>query len=91
MASKNKLTDLNDLLIQTIQNIADPDEDVQGNPINQIDYQKATAIAKLGQVMVNSAKVQVDAFKLIARGQIKQEDLPEVVKTTIPYNIVISE
>ena len=77
--SKNKLGNLNDLLMQTLQNIVDPEVDADNNIINEITSEKASAVAKIGQVMVNNAKVQLDAFKLVKDGEIRAEDLPDVL------------
>lgn len=74
--AKNKATDLNDILFQTLQNIIDPDTDVEGKVINEITVEKANAIAKVGQVMVNNMKMQVDAMKLVANGSIRPHQLP---------------
>ncbi len=78
--AKNKATDLNDILFQTIQNIIDPETDTQGNIINEISTEKANSVAKIGQVMVNNMKMQVDAMKLVANGQIKNSQLPSNVQ-----------
>lgn len=78
--ANNKATDLNDLLFETIQNIVDPDTNNEGKIINEITVEKANVVAKVGQVMVNNMKMQVDAMKLVASGQIKNSQLPETVR-----------
>ncbi len=78
--AKNKATDLNDILFQTIQNIIDPETDTKGNILNEITTEKANSVAKIGQVMVNNMKMQVDAMKLVASGKIKNSQLPENVQ-----------
>ncbi|WP_372744312.1 hypothetical protein [Lutibacter sp.] len=75
--AKNKAIDLNDILFQTIQNIIDPEVDNDGKIINEITVEKAEAVAKVGQVMVNNMKMQVDAMKLVASGNIKPSQLPD--------------
>lgn len=77
--SKNKLSNLNDLLMMTIQNIVDPEKDNDGKIINEMTAEKASAVAKVAQVMVNSAKVQVDAFRLVQKGVARAGDLPEIL------------
>lgn len=77
--SKNKLGNLNDLLMQTIQNIVDPETDNDGKIINEITTEKASAVAKVAQVIVNNAKVQVDAYRLVQKGIARAGDLPEIL------------
>lgn len=77
--SKNKLGNLNDLLMQTLQNIVDPEVDVSGNKINEMTAEKASSVAKVAQVIVNNAKVQVDAFRLVQKGVARASDLPEIL------------
>ena len=78
--AKNNAVDLNDVLFQTIQNIVDPEVDEEGKIINEITVEKAVAVAKVGQVMVNNMKMQVDAMKLVASGQLKNNQLPKNVQ-----------
>ena len=77
--SRNKLGNLNDLLMHTIQNIVDPETDTEGKILNEMTVEKASAVAKVAQVMVNNAKVQVDAFKLVQKGVARASDLPEIL------------
>ena len=77
--SKNKLSNLNDLLMQTIQNIVDPEEGEDGKVVNEMTTEKATAVAKVAQVMVNNAKVQISAFQLVKKGIARGTDLPEIL------------
>jgi hypothetical protein len=49
---RNKITDLRNLLFETIERCLDKED--------PIDVAKAKVIADLGQVIVNSAKVEVD-------------------------------
>ena len=78
--AKNKAIDLNDVLFQTIQNIVDPEVDESGKIINEMTTDKAAAVAKVGQVMVNNMKMQVEAMKLVASGKIKNNQLPANVQ-----------
>ena len=78
--AKNKAVDLNDILFQTIQNIVDPDTDESGKVINELTIEKAIAVSKVGQVMVNNMKMQVEAMKLVASGKIKNNQLPANVQ-----------
>ena len=75
--AQNKLSDLNNILFETLQNLVNPDVDENNNPINPMDPQKANSVAKIAQVMVNNVKVQVDALKLAHKGHVRVEDLPQ--------------
>jgi len=75
--ANNKLSDLNNILFTTLENLIDPDVDENNQPINPIDTQTANSVAKIAQVMVNNAKVQVDALRLAHKGHLRIEDLPD--------------
>ncbi len=49
---KNKLEDLHTHLFDTLERLLDED--------NPMDLERAETVAKVGQVIVNSAKVEVD-------------------------------
>lgn len=75
--SKSTLEQLNDMLLETLQNIVDPDVDADNNVINEVSAQKALSVARVAQVIVNNAKVQVDAYRLLSNGYLKSEELPK--------------
>ena len=52
---KNKITDLRNHLFETIERLLDSDE--------PLDIDRAKAVADVAQVIVNSAKVEVDYMK----------------------------
>lgn len=52
---KNKIQDLRDHLFETIEKLKD----------GEIDLDKAKAIAEIAQVVVNSAKVEVDFLRAV--------------------------
>lgn len=52
---KNKIEDLRNHLFATIEGLLDEE--------NPLDLDRAKAIAEVGQVIVNSAKVEVDFIK----------------------------
>lgn len=54
---KNKIDDLRDHLFETIEALKDKD--------NPMDLDRAKAIADVGQVIINSAKVEVDLLKTV--------------------------
>lgn len=81
--AKNTAVDLNDVLFQTIQNLIDPEVDNNNKIINEVTVEKAGAVAKVAQVMVNNCKMQVDAMKLVASGQFKNNQLPANIQGNI--------
>ena len=64
---KNKITDLRNHLFATLEALQDPD--------NPMDIDRARAVADVGQVIVNSVKVEVDFIRAIS-------DAPLNVATT---------
>jgi hypothetical protein len=52
---KNKLTDVRNLLIEAMEGLNDPE--------SGMTIEKAKAMADIGQVLVNSAKVEVDFIR----------------------------
>ena len=71
---KNKLSDLRNHLFETIEKLKDGDMDVV----------KAKTVADVAQVIINSAKVEVDFLKVTdsrrGTGFIEQEELPGTVE-----------
>lgn len=67
---KNKIEDLRNHLFETIEKLKDGD----------IDIEKAKAIADLSQVIVNSAKVEVDFLKTVGRNSSEFFPLDETKK-----------
>jgi hypothetical protein len=55
---KNKIEDLRNLLFETMEKLLDED--------NPLDIERAQAVAEVAQVVVNSAKVEVDFAKNVA-------------------------
>jgi hypothetical protein len=53
---KNKISDLRNLMMETIERLMDPDD--------PMDAKKAVAISQLGNVIVNSAKTELQAARL---------------------------
>lgn len=52
---KNKISDLRNLMMETIERLIDPDD--------AMDAKRAVAISQLGNVVINSAKVELQAAK----------------------------
>ncbi len=57
MSRKNKLVDLRDHIFATIEALQDPE--------SGMDVSKAKAIAELGKVVIESAKVEVDFINAV--------------------------
>lgn len=55
---KNKIEDLRNLMFETIERLMDDDDE-------NMDIEKAEAIAKVGKVIVDSAKVEVNFLKQV--------------------------
>ena len=54
---KNKIEDLRNHLFATIEGLLDPDK--------PMELDRAKAVAEVAQVMINSAKVEVDMVKAL--------------------------
>lgn len=78
--ARNKLADLNNHLFQVIEDLTNPEIDKDGKTIS-IDetVKKAIAVAKVGQVIVNNAKLQLHALQLVSSGRMEKEELPETI------------
>ena len=64
---KNKITDVRNLLIEAMEELLHPD------PESKFDVAKAKALADLGSVVIESAKVEVQAIATAAKYGIKAE------------------
>ncbi len=82
--AQNKLSDLNNHLFKVMEDLTNPEIDTKGHPVEDLDetVKKAMAVAKVGQVIVNNAKLQLTAMQLVASGRMIETELPE----TITYN-----
>lgn len=58
---KNKIEDLRNNLFETMERLMDPDD-------KSMTIERAQEIGKIGQVIVNSAKVEVDFIKQTGHG-----------------------
>ena len=70
--AKNSMADLRDHLFETIEALKDTE--------NPFDVQRAKAISEVAQVLINTAKVEVDLVKAVggsAPGSAKFFNLPE--------------
>lgn len=60
---KNKLTDLNDILFAQLERLSN--EDLSADEIAQ-EIKRASAMVSVADKIVNNARLQLDAVKLIA-------------------------
>lgn len=56
--AKNKITDLRDHLFETLELLKDPEK--------PMDLERAAAISQVAQVIINTAKVEVDLLKAVS-------------------------
>ena len=60
--AKNKISDLRDHLFETLEALKDPD--------NPMDVERAKAISDVAQVLINTAKVEVDLVRAVSGSQV---------------------
>lgn len=72
--AKNKLSDLNDHLFAQLERLND-EEMIESNM--ELEVQKAKAISSVATQIINGAKVTLEAMKLINKGSITKEELPD--------------
>lgn len=58
---KNKIEDLRNHLFETLEKLTDPDA--------KVDMERVKSIAEISQVIVNSAKLEVDYMRAIGKKQ----------------------
>ena len=63
---KNKIEDLRNHLFETLEALKDPD--------SPMDIARAEAVAKVAQVIVDSAKVENDFLKTTKKGTVIDDD-----------------
>lgn len=74
---KNKIEDLRNHLFATIEGLLDTDK--------PLDIDRAKAVADVAQVVINSAKVEVDFINKVGgngTGFIRNDNDPKLLKTT---------
>lgn len=72
----NKLSDLNNHLFAQIERLGD--EELKGEDL-KTEINRAKAVAGIATQIVQSAKITVDAMKLIGRGNVEKEDLKSLL------------
>lgn len=76
---KNKIEDLRNLLFETMERLMDPDD--------PMDVRTASAVGDVAQVVVNSAKVEIDFLKQTGHGGtsfIQPTSLPPAPLAVVP-------
>jgi len=73
--ARNKLTDLNNHLFAQLERLND--EDVPDEKM-QLEISKAKAITNVAGAIVKSSKLQFEAMKIVAKGNIVMDEVPGV-------------
>lgn len=79
---KNKISDLNDHLFETIEMLKS-NSDPKASKNEKIDLETAKCIANVGKVIIDGAKVQVQALELISKTDYLTETINAVNKIGI--------
>jgi hypothetical protein len=74
--ARNKLTDLNNHLFAQLERLND--EDLTDEKI-KAEVGRAKAISGIASQVIKSAKVTIDAMKLVASGDYTVNELPEMI------------
>ncbi|SHE58009.1 hypothetical protein [Dysgonomonas macrotermitis] len=72
--AKNKLSDLNDHLFMALERLND--EDMTPEKI-EMEARRADAIIGISTQIVGSAKVTIDALKLVSNGSLSFKEIPQ--------------
>jgi len=79
--AKNKLVDLNNHLFAQLERLND--EDLTDDKI-KAEVGRAKAISGIASQVIKSAKVTIDAMKLVASGDYTVNELPEMLGMSKP-------
>lgn len=74
--AKNKLSDLNNHLFAQLERLNE--EDLNDQQIKN-EVSRAKAISGIASQVIKSAKVTIDAMKLVANGDYTVNELPEMI------------
>lgn len=72
--AKNKLTDLNDHLFMALERLND--EELTTEQI-EIEAKRADAIIGISDKIIGTAKITLDAMKLVSTGNVSTKEMPE--------------
>lgn len=73
---RNKISDLNDHLFAQIERLGD--QDLNGEDLKQ-EIDRSKAMAQIATQIVNSAKITVDAMKLLGRGDVHSRAINRLI------------
>ena len=73
---KNKISDLNDHLFAQIERLGD--QDLLGDDLKQ-EIDRSKAMAQIATQIVNSAKITVDAMRLLGRGDVNSSTINKLI------------
>lgn len=77
MGIKNTLTDLNNILFETLERLND--DDLQGEQL-ECEMKRSEQISKIGAVIVKNAETQLKAIKHFDDYGRPQEKMPEMLE-----------
>lgn len=73
---KNKLSDLNNHLFEQLERLNS--DDLKGEKLKE-EIDRGKAMANIATQIVQSAKITVEAMKLIKHGEVSKEDLKSLL------------
>lgn len=73
---KNKLSDLNNYLFAQLDKLGDPD--TQGDEL-KAEIERSKAMSMIATNIIGSAKITVDAMKLVGKGDVDKGDMPLLI------------
>ncbi|MGQ0740195.1 MAG: hypothetical protein ACT4OJ_14180 [Bacteroidota bacterium] len=73
---KNKLSDLNNHLFAMLERLGD--QDLKGEELKQ-EIDRGKSMAHIATQIVQSAKITVDAMKLVGRGNVDKDDIKSLL------------
>lgn len=76
MGKRNTLADLKNHLFEQIERLND--DDLVGDKLNQ-EIERSKAMSQVATQIINSAKVTVDAVRLVAQGHVEKEDVSKLI------------
>lgn len=72
--AKNKLSDLNEFLFSQIEKISD--RNLKNDEL-ELEFKRAESLSKLSSQVIGAHKVVLDAAKLIASGNVRNDEILE--------------
>lgn len=78
--ARNKLTDAENHIFAALERLND--EDLNDEQLDR-EIRRSAVIAKLGQQIVKSNAIKLNALKMIANGQLNSNDVNETLKLNV--------